>query len=218
MKVDEIKALIIKDFITEWRQKYALSGILLHVVSMIFIVFLSLKIMNAPTWNTIFWLIILFSSVSAIAKSFIGESNGQHLYYYTISSPQSIIIAKLFYNSILMFFQMTVSMLVYFTLLGNIAENSLMYIICLALGGWGFAITFTFLSAISAKASNSNGLMPVLSFPLILPILLIAVKSSKKAMDGIDVSLMTKDLLMLLVFNILLITMSYILFPFLWRD
>jgi heme exporter protein B len=218
MKVNEIKALIRKDIITEWRQKYALSGILLHVVSMIFIVFLSLKIMNAPTWNTIFWLIILFSSVSAVAKSFIGESNGQHLYYYTISSPQSIIIAKLIYNSVLMFLQMAVSMLVYFTLLGNIAEHSFMYIICLALGGWGFAITFTFLSAISAKASNSNGLMPVLSFPLILPILLIAVKASKKAMDGIDVSLMTKDLLMLFVFNILLITMSYILFPFLWKD
>lgn len=218
MNINEIKALVKKDFVIEWRQKYALSGILLHVISMIFVVFLSLKIMNAPTWNTIFWLIILFSSVSAVAKSFIGESNGQHLYYYAIASPQSIIISKLVYNSILMLIQMAVSMLVYFTLLGNIAENSLMYILCLALGGLGFAITFTFLSAISAKASNSNGLMPVLSFPLILPILLIAIKASKKAMDGLDVSLLSKDLLLLLVFNVMLATMAYLLFPFLWKD
>ena len=50
----EIIALIKKDLLLEWRQRYAINGVLLHVVSMIFVVFLSLKIMNAPTWNAIY--------------------------------------------------------------------------------------------------------------------------------------------------------------------
>jgi hypothetical protein len=37
-------------------------------------------------------------------------------------------------------------------------------------------------------------------------------------MDGLDVSLISKDLLLLLVFNIMLATMAYLLFPFIWKD
>jgi heme exporter protein B len=86
------------------------------------------------------------------------------------------------------------------------------------MGCIGFAATFTLLSAISSKAGNSNLLMPVLSIPIIIPLLLIVIKASKRALDGIDDSIIMKDLGILLVFNILIVALAYILFPSLWKE
>ena len=66
-----IAQLIKKDLLIEWRQRYAISGILIHIFSATFIVYLSVRIVNAPTWNALYWVIMLFTSVSAVAKSFI---------------------------------------------------------------------------------------------------------------------------------------------------
>jgi heme exporter protein B len=214
----KIYALIKKELLLEWRQRYAISGILLHVTAMVFVVYLSLKIINPPTWNAIFWLILLFSSIGAVAKSFISESTGQSIYYYSIAKPSDVIIAKLIYNGLLMTVLTAVCLIVYTTLVGNFAQNIRYYILSLWFGSMGFSAAFTLLSAISAKASNSNGLMPVLSFPLIIPTIMVAIKTSKKAMDGIDVSLITPDLLVLLAINALIVGLAYVLFPFLWRD
>jgi heme exporter protein B len=60
--------------------------------------------------------------------------------------------------------------------------------------------------------------MPILSFPIIIPFLLILIKTSKKAMDGIDISLMYTDLMLLVLMNLLVATMAYVLFPFLWKE
>jgi heme exporter protein B len=215
---NQVINLIKKELLLEWRQKFALSGILLHVVAMVFVVYLSLKILNAPTWNAIFWLVLLFSSIGAIAKSFISEHRGLTLYYYSIAPAKAIIVSKLIYNIALMTLLSAVCFIVYTALIGNFAAHFALYLLCLWMGCIGFSAVFTLLSAISAKASNSNGLMPVLSFPLLIPTIMVAIKASKKAMDGIDVSLIVPDLLVLSAINLLIIGLAYVLFPFLWKD
>jgi heme exporter protein B len=74
------------------------------------------------------------------------------------------------------------------------------------------------LSAISSKGGNSNLLMPVLSLPIIIPLLLIIIKAAKRAMDGTDATQIYKDLGTLFVFNILVVVLAYILFPSLWKE
>jgi heme exporter protein B len=74
------------------------------------------------------------------------------------------------------------------------------------------------LSAIASKAGNSNLLMPVLSLPIIIPLLLIIIKSTKRALDGLDSSLIYKDAGILLIFNVLIIALAYILFPSIWKE
>jgi heme exporter protein B len=86
------------------------------------------------------------------------------------------------------------------------------------LGCIGFASTFTMLSAISSKAGNSNLLMSVLSLPIIIPLLLIIIKSTKRALDGLDSSLIYKDAGVLLIFNLLIVALAYILFPSIWKE
>jgi heme exporter protein B len=214
----QVLTLIQKDMLTEWRQRYALNGILLHVVASVMVVYLSVKVMNAPTWNAIFWLILLFTSVSAVAKSFISESRGRSLYYYGLVSAQALILSRVFYNMALMFLMAIISLGVYIVVLGNPVGNMGIYALCTVLGCMGFAITFTLLSSIAAKAGHSSLLMPVLSFPVIVPLFLVLIKASKKAMDDIDISLIIPDLIILLLLNALVLSLAYVLFPFLHKE
>src|SRR4051812_46439698 len=99
--MNPVLTLIRKDIILEWRQRYAVNGILLHTVSSAMVVFLSVKVLGAPTWNAVYWVVLLFASVSAVAKSFVSENSGRQLYYYGIVSAQQLILSKLIYNGIL---------------------------------------------------------------------------------------------------------------------
>lgn len=218
MNISAITALIKKDLTMEWRQRYAINGILLHTVASTMVVFLSVKMLNAPTWNAIYWIVLLFSSVSAVAKSFVAESSGRQLYLFGLVSAQDLIVSKLIYNACLSAILSVLCLITYSILLGFPVQNTPYFVLTILLGSIGFSSTFTLLSSIASKSGNGNLLMPVLSFPVIIPLLLVAIKASKKAVDGLDPSLLTKDLLVLLAINMLVITLAYILFPFLWKD
>ncbi|MES2691365.1 MAG: heme exporter protein CcmB [Bacteroidota bacterium] len=216
--MNPVLALIKKDITQEWRQRYAINGIVLHTVSSAMVVFLSVKVLGAPAWNAVYWIVLLFASVSAVAKSFVSETSGRQLYYYGIVSAQQLIVSKLIYNAVLTSLLALLCLLTYGIFLGFPVQNPLYFILIVVLGSTGFSSTFTVLSSIAAKSGNGNLLMPVLSFPVIIPLLLVAIKASKKAVDGIDVSFLTKDLLVLLALNGLITVLAYILFPFLWKD
>jgi heme exporter protein B len=217
----EIIYLIQKDFVLEWRQKYAFNGMLLYVGSTVFICFLSFGIrsdvLSEPIWNALLWIILLFTSVNAIAKSFMQESRGRLLYFYSIASPQGIIMAKIIYNTFLMLILAVVCFVFYAFVLGNPVQDIPMFLLSLLLGAIGFSTSLTMISGIAAKASNGSTLMAILSFPVIVPMLLMLIKMSKNAMDGLDRGASLDELLTLLAINMIVITVSYILFPYLWR-
>ncbi|MDZ4666455.1 MAG: heme exporter protein CcmB [bacterium] len=210
--------LIKKELLLEWRQRYALNGILLQVLSSVFVVYLAVKSLNNNTWNGVFWVVMLFISINAIAKSFIGEGKGRNLYYHMLVQPQQLLLAKFIYNAALNVVLATLCLSTFALLMGNPIDAMGLYFAVTLLGCIGFASTFTMLSAISSKAGNSNLLMPVLSLPIIIPLLLIVIKATKRAMDGTDPTQIYKDLGILFAFNILVIAMAYILFPSVWKE
>jgi heme exporter protein B len=214
----QIYHLIQKDLRIEWRQRYALSGMLLHVFSSVFVVYLCTKILNAPSWNALLWIVILFSSITIASKSFIAENKGRHIYYYTIASAEAMIISKIFLNTILVCINAILCFGVYVILMGNPVVSIDLYFIILCLGATGFAAAFTMMSSLSSKSGNGSLLMPVLSMPVVIPFLMIVIRASKKAMDGLDSSLITKDILVIALLIFLITAMAYILFPFLWKD
>jgi heme exporter protein B len=218
----EILVLIQKEIRLEWRQKYALNGILLYVVSAVFITYLSFGAnqgsLSIPTWNALYWIIILFSSVNAVAKSFVQEHQGRQLYYYMIASPEAIILSKIIYNTLLTLVLALLGYLIFSVILGNPVQDQMLFIVNLMMGAVGFSACLTMVSGIASKASNNATLMAILSFPLIIPILLMAINISKHAIDGLDRGLSMDKLLTLLAINLLIGTTSYILFPYLWRS
>lgn len=222
MIVSEIWILLKKEVLIELRMKYALSGMLLYLVSSIFLGFISFSLgsvnINPPTWNVLFWIIMLFVATNSIAKSFIQESRERQLYYYTIATPQSIIVAKILFNSLLMSFLVLTGFAIYIILLGNPVEDLSLYIFNLILGAIGFSTSFTMISSIASKASNSGTLMAVLGFPIIIPMLLLLIKISKNAIEGLDRVTVYDEVITLSAIIIISTTTSIILFPYLWRS
>lgn len=215
---NQVKFLIHKEIVLEWRSKYALNGILLYVISTVFVCFLSFKAIEPITWNALFWIIMLFASVNAITKSFVQESVGRQLYFYTLASPQAIIISKIIYNIFLMIFLTLVALSFYMVVFKNPVGDLLYYLLAVMFGSISFATVFTMISAIASKARNSGALMAILSFPVIIPLLIVLLKFSKNAMDGLDRSVSLNEIGVLTAINGIVVTISLLLFPYLWRD
>lgn len=220
--MQELKALIEKEIRLEWRQRYALNGMILYIVSTVFVCYISFALktkgMEPITWNTLLWIILLFTAVNSITKSFTQERAGRQLYYYTLASPQGIIISKIIYNIVLLLALSLIGLFIYIVFLGNPVQNLLMYLTAVVLGAIGFSSTLTMVAGIASKAENTSTLMAVLSFPIILPMLSMLIRLSKNAMDGLEWNTSYDEILILLAIDAIVITISYLLFPFLWRS
>lgn len=213
-----VKSLIHKDIVLEWRSKYAINGIVLYVVSTVFVCYQAFKSVDPTTWNALFWIILLFASINAINKSFVQENSGRQLYYYTIASAKAVILSKIIYNMLIMLLLSSIAYLVYSIIFRNPLGDPSLYGAVVALGAVGFASVFTMVSAISAKAGNNSTLMAILSFPIIIPMLLVLIKVSKNAMNGLERSASYDELIVLVAINIITVAISLLLFPYLWRD
>jgi heme exporter protein B len=214
--------LLRKDFLLELRRKSVIAGLGLYLFSLIFICYLTFNLqvnsINPMTWAALFWLIILFSVVNSVAKSFIGERKGVMIYYYSVASPQQIIVSKMIYNTALCLLISVLGYFLFSVLIFNPVQDTLYFFIGLLLGSMGLAIALSFISAIAAKADNSNVLMAVLSFPVILSVLIMAIRITKNAVDGIDRAASTDEILNLLAINCIAGALGYILFPYIWRS
>ena len=216
--ISQVRFLVKKEILLEWRSKYAFNGILLYVISTVFVCYLSFRSTPPLVWNALFWIILLFAAINAIAKSFIQESKGRLLYYYQLASPQAIIIAKIIYNIFLMMVMATIALLFYSIVFKNTVGDVWLYFLAVLLGAISFSTVFTMISAIAAKASNNGTLMAILSFPVIIPLLILIIKLSKNAMDGLDRSVSFDEIGVLCAINLIVVVISLLLFPYLWRD
>lgn len=211
-----------KEVLLEWRQRYAINGILLYLVSTIFICYLSFNVkanqLNPVTWNALFWIILLFTAINAVAKSFIQEKEGKFLYYYWLIKPQTLIVARICYNAVLMLVLAFMGFVMYSLVLGNPIHDPLLFVFNLFMAAISFSSALTMISAIASKANNNQTLMAILGFPVILPMLLMIIKISKNALDGIERSASYNEMLTLLAINLIVGAVSYLLFPYLWRS
>ncbi|MGY4384580.1 heme exporter protein B [Pedobacter sp. UYP24] len=217
--VKEVKHLLYKEVMLEWRSKYAINSILLYVVSTIFVCFLSFKsIEHKLTWNALFWIIMLFASINGVSKSFLQESKGRQLYQYVLASPGAIILSKTIYNILLMTMLTSIALVVYIVIFDYVPSDLPMFYVSVILGSLSFSTIFTMVSAIAAKAGNGGMLMAILSFPLIIPVMIILIKLSKNAIDGLDRSVSLDEIGILIFINVITVCASLLLFPYLWRD
>ena len=212
-----IFTLFSKDVLLEIRQQYTFYGILLYVASTIFVLYLAMGQPEPDVWKGLFWMIQLFVCINAVAKSFLQESRGRMLYFYSIAGARDFVIAKLLFNSVLMVVMSMVS-LVFFLLLGNPLTYFARFIGLACVGGWSLSLVFTFLAAIAARAQHNAAMMAILGFPLIIPQLLLLMRISNMAFADVYQAGLWQMVAVLIGLDILVITLAIILFPFLWKD
>ena len=77
---------------------------------------------------------------------------------------------------------------------------------------------FTLLSALASKTSSGALLMPVLSIPIIFPCMMVLIKLSKGAVDGLDPIIILPNVFVLLALCVMLVVLAIILFPLIWKE
>jgi len=214
-----------KEIIAEWRNKYALGGIVLYVVTTVFVIYTALSqagelsSLRPRLWNILFWITILFTAVNAIAKSFFQESKGRFLYYYTLTHSLTVLFAKMLYNLLLMLLLAILCLGTYTLMLDYPVQQQFPFLIAVFSGGTSLAFLFSMISAIASKAGNNSTLIAILGFPVILPLFIILIKLSGIGFTDMNANdIILREVAMLAGLNVVVIALSFILFPYLWRD
>lgn len=240
-----ITTLVQKELKLELRNKHALGGVLVYVISTIFVCYLSFNgLVDLATWNALFWIILLFGSLNAVGKSFGSEGSDRRLYLYTLASPRAIIVSKVIYNTLIVLVLMLLSLCFYGLVMGTESltifqmqpsgegtftselvmvemlhkANVPVFILSLVLGALGFASVFTMISAIASQTNNNLGIMAILGFPVVLPMLLVLIQFSQTALlgEGLDQVFYHVSVVGALV--VISNALAYLLFPYLWRS
>ena len=215
--INHIYTLFKKDLLLEIRQQYSFYGVLLYIGATIFVLYMAIESPESDVWNGLFWVIQIFISVNAVAKSFLQESRGRMLYFYSIAGPRDFVLAKLLFNSLLMLLMSLLSLALFSLFLGNPLLKAGAFIGLVLLGGWSLSLVFTFLAAIAAKAQQNAAIMAILGFPLIIPQLILLMRLSNATFSE-TVAIPVTSVLLLVALDLMVILLAVILFPFLWKD
>jgi len=215
--VRHILTLFKKELLLEVRQQYSFYGILLYIGATIYVLFMTMDEPEAEVWNGLFWIIQLFICINAVAKSFLQESRGRMLYFYSIVSPGNFVLSKLLFNSALMLIMSLLSLVLFMLFLGNPIQRALPFTGLVLLGGWSLSLIFTFLAAIAARAQQNAAIMAVLGFPLIIPQLLLLSQLANATFNP-ALPFHASTIALLVALDVMVIILAVILFPFLWKD
>ena len=214
----QIISLLHKDFVIDWRLKHPFAGIFLYVASTIYTVYLSFDSVITPAlWSALFWIILLFVATMALAKSFIQEEK-RHLYYYFSLKASTLIISKLIYSFLYLFMIGMFGFGLYVILLGKPEFNLGLFIVNLLNGVIGLSAAFTMIASLAVRTQQKGNMMAILGFPVILPILLLAINNSKRIVEGAAWSEIDNFSLILLSVNVLIVSLVLILFPYSWKS
>lgn len=219
----EVNTLLRKEMTLEMRNKSSLGGMMLYAISVVFIVYMSLRGNNAEihSWTAILWVILLFSALHAVSRSFHADGREMHLYLQTLVSPQAVILSKIIWNLIvtgLLSLLTALSVLFLIDLpTGAETENLGMLMLVIVLGGMGFSSILTLVSAIAARSGNNPGLMAILAMPLLIPLIVSLIPLTNQLMDPTEIQDYS-FLAMCVAVNVLSVALSYLLFPYLWQD
>ena len=99
-----------------------------------------------------------------------------------------------------------------------VIRNFLLFAVTFLFGNIGLAVSSTIIAAIIAKAGSKGTLYPVLSFPILLPLILLVVQLTLNSLDGTSFEQSEFELMMVICYDVIMLAASYMLFDFVWKD
>jgi len=213
----EAAAIFRRDFTAEIRKPTALSGLLLYVAGCVLISYFSLSVALPHVWVALFWLVMLFASITAVAKSFVADAAPKQLFYYITVSPQGFFVGKMLYNTLLLALVGLLCSLGFALVLHFPIKGTAIFATTIAFGSIGLSALLTMVSAISYRAHNAGMLMAVLAFPIIIPLLVLCLSISKAAIETALFERVQQTLTTLALVDAIAVSLGYLLFPYLWR-
>ncbi|MCB9318658.1 MAG: ABC transporter permease [Lewinellaceae bacterium] len=214
----QIWSLIRKDWMIEWRLKYALSGLLLYLITLVFVIVISFQQISGPVWNVLYWILFLFVGMNAVLKSYQQESGNRKYYFQQLIDPVTLLLSKTIYNIVLLFLAAILIYLLLTVFIPSPVQHFALFIGTVAAVSASFGICLTFISIVANQAAESATLAVIIGFPVLLPILITGVRMSAFTIGMSMGGEIGGDFTILLAIDLLLMGLSLWLFPFLWKD
>ena len=215
-------SLFKKDFSSELRTRYAINSLAMFIIVAISVILFSIgnEKINESLTGGLFWVVIFFTAMSGLSRAFVSEEErGTTLTLQLIASPTVVFTGKLLFNLILVFCMNTVIALLYSALFeAFVLKNFELFLATFVLGNIGLAVASTIIAAIISKAGAKGTLYPVLSFPILLPLILTSVQLTLFAFDGTTFETAKFELAIVVGYDVIITTASYMLFDFIWKD
>lgn len=202
----------------ELRERFALAGILLYVLSSSFIVFSIWRQLPAREWGLTFWVIYLFSSLMAVLKTFGRESEGRYFYYYTLYHPLELFAAKVVYNAVMLLFIFFSLWFVLFVMAGGHMVRGGWFLVTGLIASGGLSILLTLISSIAIKTQQNASMTAILALPLMIPVLINLLRLTSYALGTTPDQNPWNEVTLLASIVSLVTAMSLWLFPYLWRS
>jgi len=217
-------AVFRKDLQVELRTRYALGAVLLFAVTTLIAVSaaLSSTSVHSEVKAALLWIVLLFAALSGLARVFVREEEAGTAPLLRLLAPATAVYAgKWLFNIALVFAVEIVSVPLFLVVLPIKDTNYGLLFGVLTLGGVGLAGASTFVAALIAQASSGkSALFFIVAFPILLPLLLIAVQGTIGAFDSsaFDNARSRSDLGLLTTYGIVMTTASFLLFEYIWHD
>jgi len=212
--------VFLKDLHLEFRTRYAMNAILMFAITTLTAISFSLGPvrLRSEILAPLLWIILFFSAMSGLSHIFVREEEQQTAdTLRLVTTPNTVFLGKWFFNVLLLFALELIIIPLFFAMMNLSVESVGLFFLFLVLGSIGLASVSTLIAAIISQASARGALFAVLSFPIALPILISAIHGTRLSMDGTTFSNCISDLQVLFSFSVVIITLSLILFEFIWR-
>ena len=214
-------AVLSKDARLELRTRYALNAILMFAVTTLAAVSFSVgqSGLSPKLLAALFWIILFFSAMSGLAQAFIREEEGAtSITLRLLADPDSVYIGKLLFNFILLTVMAAIITPIFFIFTDAATNGILAFIVILAAGVIGLSAATTLVAAIIAKASVKGALFAVLSFPILMPLLLVLISATEKVMEEATFGSIRTEIQFIVAYGVVMITGSILLFKFVWQE
>ena len=210
--------IVWKDMIAEWRTKEMFSSMFVFILLVIVIFKFSfdLRVSNATLLVPgILWAALTFAGTLQLGRAASLEVEDAHIDGLLLAPvPRSAIyVGKALGN--LVFMSITeLIMLPIFSALFNLNLFQPLILLAVLLGTVGFASVGTLLSTMAAHSRAREVMLPVLLFPIVLPVVIAAVKLTAGVLDGGMWQELAVWVRFLIAFDVVFLVISLMTFRF----
>lgn len=215
-------AVFSKDWRSELRTRYAISALVMFVVTTITIILFSLGSEEASSdvLSGMLWVGIFFGAMSGLSRTFVAEEErGTSMTLQLLTTPGAVFLGKLLFNLALVSGLNALTVLLYAMVInGFVVKTMSIFVLTMTLGSIGLAAAATIIAALISKASTKGTLYPVLSLPIMLPLLLAVIHATRLSAEGAFFAEALSDFQLLVSYTVVILIMSFLLFEFVWKD
>jgi heme exporter protein B len=212
----------LKDLRSEFKTRYALSSLAMFVVTTIAIMLFGTagETLTTGTQAGLLWTVMFFTAMAGLGRVFIAEEErGTALLLRMLAPSGAVFGGKLAFNMLVILAMNAATAVVYVTMMKVDVRTPSLFAATLLAGSLGLSSASTIVAAIIARARSKGSLYAVLSFPLLVPLVLLVVDATRMSFDGIAFSgEAMNDVLLLLAYSGLVIGVSSIVFDVIWKD